>query len=67
MKYESYRVRVECRAKCGFLMLCSKVGHKHTYDIKTIVDNHTCARVLDNRFANSRWMAKADVGGFYSC
>ncbi|XP_058776819.1 uncharacterized protein LOC131651168 [Vicia villosa] len=58
-KNESDRVRVVCSAKCGFLMLCSKVGHKRTFDIKTIVDKHTCARVLDNRSANSRWVAKA--------
>ncbi|KAI5425876.1 hypothetical protein KIW84_031629 [Lathyrus oleraceus] len=34
--------------------LCSKVDLKHTYAIKTIIDNHTYARVLDNRSANSR-------------
>ena len=36
-----------------------KVGHKLTYAIKTIVDKHTCARVLDNKSASSRWVAKA--------
>jgi hypothetical protein len=45
VKNESYMVRVECMAKCGFLMLCSKVGYKHTYAIKTIIKNHTCVRV----------------------
>ncbi|XP_058781430.1 uncharacterized protein LOC131655613 [Vicia villosa] len=58
VKNESDRVRVVCRATCGFLMLCSKVGHKRTFAIKTIVDKHTCARVLDNKSANSRWVAK---------
>lgn len=61
VKNESYRVRIECMAKCGFLMICSKVSHKHTYVINTIIDNHTCARVLDNRSANSRWVAKPVV------
>ncbi|XP_058746238.1 uncharacterized protein LOC131619115 [Vicia villosa] len=61
VKNESYRVRLECRAKCGFLILCSKVGHKNTFAIKTIFDKHTCARVLDNRSASSRWVAKAVV------
>ncbi|XP_058734066.1 uncharacterized protein LOC131605767 [Vicia villosa] len=61
VKNEGYRVRVECKAKCGFLMLCSKVGHKHTYAIKTIKDTHTCARVLDNKSASSKWVAKAVV------
>ncbi|XP_058726497.1 uncharacterized protein LOC131597850 [Vicia villosa] len=58
-KNESDRLRVVCRANCGFLMLCSKVDHKRTFAIKTIVDKHTCARVLDNTSANSRWVAKA--------
>ncbi|XP_058741808.1 uncharacterized protein LOC131614203 [Vicia villosa] len=61
VKNEGYRVRVECKAKCGFLMLCSKVGHKHTFAIKTIKDTHTCARVLDNKYANSKWVAKVVV------
>ncbi|XP_058769901.1 uncharacterized protein LOC131643640 [Vicia villosa] len=67
VKNEGYRVRVECKAKCGFLMLCSKVGHKHTYAIKTIKDTHTCARVLDNKTANSKWVAKAVVKKMQTC
>ncbi|XP_058767169.1 uncharacterized protein LOC131640807 [Vicia villosa] len=51
-------VRVECKANCGFSMLCSRVGQKETFAIKTIKDTHTCARVLENRSANSRWVAK---------
>ncbi|XP_058741902.1 uncharacterized protein LOC131614317 [Vicia villosa] len=58
VKNESYRVRVECKAKCGFLVLCSKVGHKHTFAIKTLKDTHTCARILNNRSAKSKWVAK---------
>ncbi|XP_058741866.1 uncharacterized protein LOC131614273 [Vicia villosa] len=61
VKNESYRVRVECRAKCGFLILCSKVEHKHMCTIKTIHGSHTCARVLDSRSTNNRWVAKAVV------
>ncbi|XP_058783308.1 uncharacterized protein LOC131657984 [Vicia villosa] len=57
MKNEGYRVRVECKAQCGFSMLCSRVGQKETFAIKTKKDTHTCARVLENRSANSRWEA----------
>src|ERR1044072_6839948 len=46
---ESYRVRVKCKGKCGFLALCSKVGDRHTYQIKTWVRTHTCARVLNKK------------------
>lgn len=52
VKNESYRIRVECKAKCVFLVLCSKVDHQHTYAIKAMVDTHPCARVLNNRSAN---------------
>ena len=34
------------------------MAHKHTFAIKTLVDTHTCARVLENKYANSRWVAK---------
>ncbi|KAI5442352.1 hypothetical protein KIW84_011430 [Lathyrus oleraceus] len=61
VKKESYRVRVECKDKCDFLVLCSKVGRKHTYSIKTLVDTHTCVRVLNNRSLNSNWVAKTVV------
>ncbi|XP_058726866.1 uncharacterized protein LOC131598245 [Vicia villosa] len=37
------------------------VGHKHSYAIKTIKDTHTCARILDNKSASSKWVAKAVV------
>ena len=54
-KYESYRVRNVCKEdalkkgekrlegekkKCGYLCLCSKVGHRHTYQIKSYVKDH---------------------------
>lgn len=34
------------------------MAHKHTSAIKTLVDTHTCARVLDNKHVNSKWVAK---------
>ena len=61
VKNESYRVRVECKSKCGFLALCSKVGGSLTYQIKTWVGTHTCARVSNNKSANSKWVSKLVV------
>ncbi|XP_058766938.1 uncharacterized protein LOC131640561 [Vicia villosa] len=58
VKNEGYRVRVECKAKCGYSMLCSRVDQKETFAIKTINDTHTYARVLENRSTNSRLVAK---------
>lgn len=61
VKIETYRVRVECKVKCSFLVICSKMGRKHTYAIKTLVDTHACARILNNRSASSNWVAKTVV------
>lgn len=61
VKNEIYRVRVEYKAKCVFLVVCSKMGHKYTYAIKTLVNTHTCARILNNISASSKWMAKVVV------
>ncbi|XP_039682969.1 uncharacterized protein [Medicago truncatula] len=60
-KNESYRVRVECRDQCGYKVLCSKVGDMRTFQIKTLEGPHTCAPVLENKSANSRWVAKKVV------
>ncbi|XP_058756990.1 uncharacterized protein LOC131630222 [Vicia villosa] len=61
VKNESTRVRVECRGKYGFTALCSKVGDKHTFQLKTWVGTHTCSRVLNNKSANSKWVSKVVV------
>jgi hypothetical protein len=58
---ESYRVRVACKVKRGFLALCSKVGDKHTYQIKTLNPDHMCGRVLNNIPAKSKWVANFAV------
>ncbi|XP_057451399.1 uncharacterized protein LOC130743252 [Lotus japonicus] len=57
MKNDSIRCRVKCRSKgCPFVILCSKVGNKETFRIKTLVGEHNCARVFDNKSANVRWV-----------
>jgi len=75
-KNESYRVRTVCKEdalkkgekreeggkrKCGYLCLCSKVGHRHTYQIKSYVKDHTCGKVTKNRSAKSKWVANFAV------
>lgn len=61
IKNESYKIKVKCKVKCDFLVLCPKVGHKHTYVIKIFVDTHTCARILNNKSASSKWVTKTVV------
>ena len=57
IKNESYRVRVVCKSRCGYLVLCSKVGDRHTYQIKTLKPKHTCGKTTKNKSASSRWVA----------
>lgn len=52
---------MEYRGKCGFLELCSKVRDKLTYQINTWVGTHTCARILNKKLANSKWVSKVVV------
>lgn len=60
-KNDGVRCRVECKKKsenkCPWLMLCSKVGGKHTFSIKTMHGPHSCPRVFNNKSANSKWVA----------
>lgn len=57
-KNDKKRVRVVCKKDCGFVALCSKVGDRHTYQIKTLVGPHTCAITLENKSATSKWVSK---------
>jgi len=43
-KNESYRLRVLCREECGYKALCSVVGNRRTYQIKTYCGDHTCGK-----------------------
>lgn len=60
-KNDKVRVRVICKDKkgiCGFLALVSKVGDKQTFRMKRWIDDHTCARKTNNRYATSKWVSK---------
>ncbi|GAU21282.1 hypothetical protein TSUD_286920 [Trifolium subterraneum] len=63
VKNEGDRVRVECARKCGFYMLCSRVGRDHTFAIKTEEQylTHSFIRTLYNKTANSKWVSKEVV------
>jgi hypothetical protein len=61
LKNESYRARAVCKGKCGYLAYCSKVGDRHTYQIKTLQPKHKCSRDVKNRSASSRWVANFAV------
>jgi len=33
---------VVCEKKCGFLIMVSKVGGRHTFRVKTLIGHHSC-------------------------
>ncbi|KAK7361174.1 hypothetical protein VNO77_03220 [Canavalia gladiata] len=64
VKNDVVRVRVICSKSCEFKALCSKVGGRRTFRIKTLFGKHTCGRIFDNKNANSKWVAKVVVDKF---
>jgi hypothetical protein len=59
VKNDNDRVRIVCKKDCGFLVHCSRVGRKQTFKIKTWFGTHNCPKVLNNRSATSKWVAKS--------
>ncbi|XP_057433911.1 uncharacterized protein LOC130726623 [Lotus japonicus] len=57
-KNDTTRVRAACKKDCKWVMLCSKVGGRQTFAIKTLSGPHTCARVFNNKNATSKFVAK---------
>ncbi|WVZ23674.1 hypothetical protein V8G54_002218 [Vigna mungo] len=58
------RVRAECKKKCGFLIMASKVGGKETVQVKTLVGRHRCGRVFGNTSASVNWIAQFLIDRF---
>ena len=61
LKNDKERCRAVCKSNsnCEWKALCSEVGGQHTYKIKTLGGDHTCARTLENISATSKWVTKA--------
>ncbi|XP_057452742.1 uncharacterized protein LOC130744588 [Lotus japonicus] len=57
-KNDTTRVRAACKKDCKWVMLCSKVGGKQTFAIKTLSGPHSCVRVFNNKNATSKFVAK---------
>jgi len=47
MKQDKQRCRAVCKnPKCNYVVHCSKVADNHTFKIKTLSGDHTCAKSL---------------------
>jgi hypothetical protein len=59
LKNDKERCRIVCKdTKCHFTALCSKVAYNHSFKLKTWNGDHTCARVLENRSADVKFVTK---------
>ncbi|RYR57888.1 hypothetical protein Ahy_A05g023572 isoform D [Arachis hypogaea] len=51
-------MRAVCKdASCGWLVYASNNTENNCWQIKTFMDDHTCARETKNRLANRKWLA----------
>ncbi|WVZ11944.1 hypothetical protein V8G54_016474 [Vigna mungo] len=64
VKNDLTRVRAECKKKCGFLIMASKVGGKETFRVKTLVGRQRCGRVFGNTSASVNWIAQVLIDRF---
>ncbi|XP_027936155.1 uncharacterized protein LOC114191171 [Vigna unguiculata] len=54
------RVRVTClgsKGKCGWIAYCAYVPIVQTWQLRKIVDKHTCCREFNNRLMNAKWLS----------
>ncbi|XP_057443785.1 uncharacterized protein LOC130735933 [Lotus japonicus] len=60
-KNDTTRVRAACKKDCKWVMLCSKVGGKQTFEIKTLSVPRTYARNATSKFVAKKLVEK--LGG----
>ncbi|WVZ00382.1 hypothetical protein V8G54_026451 [Vigna mungo] len=61
VKNDKKRVRVKCmgsKGKCPWLAYCGYMDAIKTWQLRTIVDNHTCSRKHEVKLLNSKWLSK---------
>ncbi|XP_058726169.1 uncharacterized protein LOC131597489 [Vicia villosa] len=51
-------MRVICKQGCPWESYCARLANKKTWQLRKIVDNHTCSRDYKVRFLNSKWLGK---------
>jgi hypothetical protein len=59
VKQDKVRCRAECREpNCNYVIYCSKVADSHTFKIKTLSGDHTCAKSVKKTIASYKWVTK---------
>lgn len=62
VKNDLKRVRVRCKHKYGYQVLCSRVANSYSFEVKTVKKPaYTCGRVFNNKNAKAKWVAEKIV------
>jgi len=59
-KNDKKRVRVTClgsKGKCGWIAYCAYIPVIQTWQLRKIVDKHTCCREFNNKLMNAKWLS----------
>ncbi|WVY90028.1 hypothetical protein V8G54_035542 [Vigna mungo] len=61
IKNDKKRIRVKCmgaKGKCPWMAYCGYMNAVRMWQLRTIVDNHTCSREHKVKLLNSKWLSK---------
>ncbi|XP_038681999.1 uncharacterized protein LOC119982604 [Tripterygium wilfordii] len=57
IKFDNVRAWVGYVDGCNFLRFCSKLSGVTTWELKTVLTEHSCERTNGNKMLNSKWLA----------
>nr|KYP47516.1 hypothetical protein KK1_030852 [Cajanus cajan] len=56
-KNDNRRVRVICKSGCPWESYCGKIPHQQTWQLRKIVDKHTCSREYKVNLLSTKWLS----------
>ncbi|KAK8957245.1 hypothetical protein KSP39_PZI001276 [Platanthera zijinensis] len=57
-KNDKSRVRFKCKEGCNWEIYAAPVKNQDTWEVRTIIDKHTCSREFNNRLLSAKWLGK---------
>ncbi|XP_027191068.1 uncharacterized protein [Cicer arietinum] len=58
IKNDKLRVRVKCKEGCEWFAYCAKLPDEDTWQLRKLVDTHSCNREYKVKFMRSNWLGK---------
>ncbi|XP_052729225.1 uncharacterized protein LOC128195478 [Vigna angularis] len=61
LKNDKKRIKAKCvgaKGKCPWMTYCAYMDAIQTWQLRTIVDNHTCSREHKVKLLNAKWLSK---------